>query len=69
MDLLYFTTKWVLSNIFLGITIFGEQVGTKTEEVITYLSSLTEYKLCSVDMIAEVRLGVLVFKFNLKYFF
>lgn len=36
----------------------------KAEEVITYLSSPSEYKLCSADMIAEVMLGVLLFKFS-----
>lgn len=41
----------------------------KAEEVITYLSSPSEYKLSSLGMIEEVRLGILVFKLNLMYFF
>lgn len=66
--LLYFTTILVSSHIFLGITIFGKQVGDlKAEEVITSLSLLSEYKLCSADVIAEVMLGVLLFKFSRNY--
>lgn len=74
IGLLYFTTKLVLSHIFLRITIFREQVEDlkhkkQKEEVVAYLSSLSNYKLCSVDMIEEVMLVVLVFEWNLKYFF